>query len=109
MRFYRKFAGMHGLFVPTFLLISTFAQTVTALTFVNLSFSAIFSISRIRFERVSIDESSQGSHGTEISIPVHLSRSTWEIRVNYCSAIKLPSFASVFIVLVPNLLYNPAL
>ena len=42
-------------FCPAFLPIPAFAQTVTALTFINSSFSAILGISRIQLAQVSND------------------------------------------------------
>jgi len=60
MRFYRKFAGMHGLFVPTFLLISTFAQTATALALINPGFSVILIINHTQCPQASIDGYVQG-------------------------------------------------
>ena len=76
MRFYRKFAGMHGLFVPTFLLISTFAQTAAALALINPGFSVILIIIHIQWAQASIDGYVQGFPETTFLKPTPLPSGT---------------------------------
>ncbi len=63
---------MHGLFVPTFLLISTFAQTATVLIFINPTFPAILIISHIQCPQASIDGYAQGFPETTFLKPAPL-------------------------------------
>jgi hypothetical protein len=63
---------MHGdelIYVPPFFQIPTFAQTMTARTFINPSFLSILTISRIQLAQASNDRHAQGFPETTFLTP----------------------------------------